>query len=165
MNTPEKDMQYETISMEDWENLKDTAIPVVMHTRGVSMWPLLRVQGDHVRMVHPQRKLMIGDIVTFRRADGREVTHRLCWFDDDMLQTLGDNCKSRDSKVPMSSLLGLVTHVSHKGHLIHVDTKFWRGYGRVMIWTMPVRMFIRDYMYRPVRRFCGKILRWLQLRK
>ena len=165
MATSEKDMQYETISMEEWESLKDTTIPVAMNTRGISMWPLLRARGDHIRMVHPQRKLMIGDIVTFRRADGQEITHRLCWFDEENLQTLGDNCDHKDAVVPMSSLLGLVTHVSHKGHLIHVDTKFWRAYGRFMMWSMPFRMFIRNRLYRPVKHMGGNILRWLKLRK
>lgn len=153
MKTSEKDMQYETITIEDWESLKDTTIPVVMYTRGISMWPLLRADGDHVRMVHPHRKLLLGDIVTFRRADGKEITHRLCWLDDKALQTLGDNCDRRDAKVPLTSLVGLVTHVSHNGHLIHVDTKFWRGYGRFMIWSMPFRMFIRNRLFRPVRGF------------
>ena len=156
-NMPQDLEKYETISMEMWEAMVETDIPVMMYTRGISMWPLLRADGDHVRMVHPRRELKKGDIVTFRRADGKEVTHRICKLKEEMFQTLGDNCDRRDEPVSKSSLLGLVTHVSHKGHLIHVDTKFWRGYGRVMIATMPVRMFIRNYLFRPPR----KLLWWL----
>lgn len=151
----ENNIQYETISMETWEQLaqEDMVIPVMMRTRGISMWPLLRADQDHVQMIHPKRELMVGDIVTFRRPDGKEITHRVCWLDDTMLQTLGDNCDRRDEIVSRDSVLGLVTHISHNGHLIHVDTAFWRFYGRTMMWSMPFRMFIRNRMFRPVRKW------------
>ncbi len=156
-NHPGTSEEYEIISMEQWEELTETDIPVLMHTRGISMWPLLRAEGDHVHMVHPRRELKKGDIVTFRRADGKEVTHRICKLDEETFQTLGDNCDRCDDRVSRSTLIGLVTHVSHKGHLIHVDTGFWRGYGRVMIATKPVRMFVRNYLFRPPR----KLLWWI----
>lgn len=159
MAAKQEEIQYQTITMEMWESLDEKDVPVVMHTRGISMWPLLRADHDFVRMVHPSRELMLGDIVTFRRADGKEITHRICYLDEKNLQTLGDNCDRRDAVVPRESLIGLVTHVSHNGHLIHVDTKFWRFYGRVMTKTMPVRMFFRNRIFRPVRHFFWRLLK------
>lgn len=159
MTSKEENVQYETISMEKWESMTETDVPVVMHTRGISMWPLLRANGDSVRMVHPSRQLVVGDIVTFRRADGKEITHRICSLDAESFQTIGDNCERRDERVPKSALLGLVTHVNHNGHLICVETKFWKAYGKVILKTNPFRMFVRNKMFRPVRCFLWRLIK------
>lgn len=149
------------LSMEQWEEIaqSDKKVTVAVNTRGISMWPLLRSNGDSVRLVYPDRPLRIGDIVMFHRADGKEIAHRICWMDDTMLDTLGDNCTETDGKFLRSSVVGLVTHVCRRGRLIPMDTGFWRFYGRFMLWSNPVRMFIRDKLYRPLRRFIKNLFK------
>lgn len=151
----------EILSMEQWEEMakEGSNATIAVNTRGISMWPLLRPDRDSIRMVYPRRELRVGDIVMFHRADGKEIAHRICWMDDTMLDTLGDNCNSTDGKFPRSSVVGLVTHVCRKGRLIPMDTGFWRFYGKFMLWSNPVRMFIRDKLYRPLRRFARKLLK------
>jgi len=153
--------QADTISMEMWEELakEGSEAVITVNTNGISMWPLLRSRNDSVRITYPRRELMIGDFIMFHRADGKEIAHRICWMDDTMLETLGDNCTYSDGKFPRSKVVGLVTHVCRKGHLIHVDTPFWRGYGRFMIWSNPFRMFVRKKIYHPLRHLAARIIK------
>lgn len=152
---------YENLTTEQWRELSEAGadFPITVYTRGWSMWPLLRLEGDHVQMVYPRRELVVGDIVTFLRADGREVTHRIYKIDGDRILTLGDNCDRPDDWINRSDILGLVTHTCKRGRLTHVDTKFWRGYGKMMMATMPFRMFIRNKIYRPVKYFLYWIIK------
>lgn len=153
--------EVETVSLDVWEKLgsANENMTACVNTNGISMWPLLRAYHDSVHLVYPKRELMIGDIVLFHREDGKEIAHRICWMDDTSLDTLGDNCDKTDGKFLRSQVFGLVTHVCRNGRLIHVDTKFWRFYGRFMIWSNPVRMFIRNKIFRPMRRFAIKVIK------
>ena len=145
---------YEKLTVEQWRERakEDPSYTIDVYTNGISMWPLLRCYEDHVTMAYPTRELAVGDIIVFYRADGREIAHRICWMDEEMIQTIGDNCDAPDEKIPRSKVIGLVTHTCKKGHLRHVDTPFWITYGKFMMWSNPVRMFIRNRLYRPLRR-------------
>ena len=158
MGKDNSNVVYEKITLEEWkEAVKDKPdMSVDVFTRGNSMVPLLRSYDDSVKLVPFQREMKIGDIIMFIRKDGKEIVHRLFWMDEQKVQTIGDNCDRPDAKIPRSSVVGLVTHVCHRGRLIHVDTKFWRFFGRFMIWSNPVRMFIRNKMFYPVRKAIWK---------
>ena len=161
MSDRNENVVYEKLSMEQWKAAvkDDPDLSVVVFTRGISMFPLLHASRDSVRLTPYRREMKIGDIIMFIRKDGQEIVHRLCWMDEELVQTIGDNCDRPDAKIPRSSVVGLVTHVNNRGHLIHVDTGFWRFYGRFMMWSNPVRMFIRDRMFRPVRKLAWKIVK------
>ncbi len=161
MGKENSNVVYERITLEQWkEAVKDNPdMPVDVFTNGTSMYPLLHCYQDSVKLVPFQREMEIGDIIMFLRADGKEIIHRLSWMDEEMVQTIGDNCDKPDAKVPRSSVVGLVTHVCNRGRLIHVDSGFWRFYGRFMMWSNPVRMFIRNKMYRPLRRLARRIIK------
>ena len=154
-------LSEERITMQEWEQLAKEGIrvPVAVFTSGISMWPLLRAHEDYAMMEYPTRELQKGDIVVFHRADGKEVAHRICWMDETTIQTIGDNCDAPDAKFSRSSVAGLVTSVCRKGRTIQVDTPFWRFYGRFMIWSNPVRMFIRNKLFRPFRRFMIRVIK------
>ncbi len=154
-------LELDSISMEIWEEMaKEGADAVIeVNTRGISMWPLLRSKNDAVKIVYPRRELAVGDIVVFHRSDGTEIAHRVCCLDDRYVQTIGDNCSSKDKKISPDKVFGLVTDVRRRGHWIHVETPFWRFYGKFMLWSNPVRMFIRDKMYRPLRHLARRIIK------
>lgn len=157
--TEQETVQIEKLSTQQWKELAEANIdfPIIVYTQGISMWPLLRSTGDHVQMVYPRRELVVGDIITFLRADGREITHRIYKIEGDRIETLGDNCDRTDGWINRSEVLGLVTHTCRKGKMKHVDTKFWRRYGKMMMATMPFRMFIRNKLFRPVRHFLWRL--------
>lgn len=152
--------QLDDVAMDIWRQMVMDGIdqPAIIRTAGISMHPLLSPSGDSVRIMPLRRPLIKGDFVVFHRDDGKYVAHRVCWFDDTMVQTLGDNCDAPDKKFPREDLLGLVTHVNRKNRLIYVDTPLWRFYGRVMIATMPVRMFWKRKVMRKVKDFIKKLL-------
>ncbi len=157
----------ERITMEEWEQLakEGIRIPIAVFTSGISMWPLLRAHEDYAIMEYPARELKKGDIVVFHRTDGKEVAHRLFWMDETSLQTIGDNCDAPDAKFPRSSVAGIVTSVCRKGWTIQVDNCFWRCYGLIMIWTNPVRMFIRNKLFRPFRSFMIRVIKGKKYKK
>ena len=162
MSDRNENVVYEKLTLEQWrEAVKENPdLSVVVFTNGISMFPLLHCYHDSVRLEAFRREMQIGDIIMFIRAsDGKEIVHRLCWMDEESVQTIGDNCDRPDAKIPRSSVVGLVTHVNNRGHLIHVDTGFWRFYGRFMMWSNPVRMFIRNRMYRPLRSLARRIIK------
>ena len=142
-------IELDSISMEIWEEMAKEGSDAVIevNTRGVSMWPLLRSKNDGVKIIYPRRDLAVGDFVVFHRSDGTEIAHRVCWQDAQYVQTIGDNCSSKDKKITRDKVFG------------HVETPFWRFYGRFMLWSNPVRMFIRDKMYRPLRSLARRIIK------
>ncbi len=161
MGRKKENVVYEKLTLDQWRDAvkKHPDLTVDVFTNGISMYPLLHCYHDSVKLVAFQREMQIGDVIMFIRADGKEIVHRLCWMDGDMVQTIGDNCDRPDAKIPRSSVVGLVTHVCNRGRLIHIDTGFWRFYGRFMMWSNPVRMFIRNRMYRPLRRLARRIIK------
>ena len=161
MSRTKENVVYEKLTLEQWRELtaQDPEMSVDVFTRGISMFPLLRSNGDSVKLIPFSREMRKGDIIMFIRADGQEIIHRLCWIGEDAVQTIGDNCDRRDAIVPVSSVVGLVTHVCNRGHLIHVDSGFWVFYGKFMMWSNPFRMFIRNKLYRPLRRLARRIIK------
>ena len=161
MSKEKSDVIIEEISMDTWEEMGQSGMheEAPIPTAGPSMWPLLRVTGDCIRVIYPHRELKIGDFVICRKPNGRFIAHRISWMDDTMLETLGDNLDRSDGRFPKSQVIAIVTHVRRKGKWFCVDTKFWNRYGRFMIWSNPVRMFVRNKMYRPVRSSLRKLIK------
>ena len=161
MSQQNENVVYERITVEQFRERakEDPEYSIDVFTNGISMWPLLRCYEDYVKIVYPNRELAVGDVILFYRADGREIAHRICWLDADNVQTIGDNCDRKDEVIPRSSVIGLVTHTCKKGHLRHIDTPFWIFYGKFMMWSNPVRMFIRNRLYRPARALARKIIK------
>ena len=161
MNQTDDMIQMNIVTIDRWKQMaqENPEATISVNTNGISMWPLLHCYGDSVRIVYPHRELQVGDFVMFQRDSGRVFAHRIIWMDDTMVETLGDNCSKSDGKFPRHQVFGLVTHACRKGHLINVETPFWRFYGKFMIWSNPVRMFIRDKLYRPCKRFAKKVIK------
>ena len=52
---------------------------IILPIQGRSMYPLLRI-GDSA-IIRKVRRVQIGDILVFRRKDGKQLGHRLIWID------------------------------------------------------------------------------------
>lgn len=156
-NTPS--LEAEGIPEEIWEAMAaecaDIAIDVPV--LGSSMKPLLRPKGDSVKIMPLRRDLMKGDIIVFRRDDGRLIMHRIFRLTETHIQTVGDNCDKPDREIPYDAVFGLVTHIQRGKHTIYVDNKRWRGIGRVLTWTRPVRLFLFKHVKQPLWRIYKKL--------
>lgn len=152
--------EEEGIPEEIWEAMSAEGLDVAINVPilGHSMKPLLRPKGDCVRIMPLRRDLMIGDIIVFRRDDGRLIMHRVFKLTETHIQTVGDNCEKPDREIPYDAVFGLVTHVQHGKHLIYVDNKLWRGIGRVLTQLRPVRVFLFKHVKQPLWRLRKRIL-------
>lgn len=160
MNIEKNAEQVRNIPIETWHELvsRDIDLSVNIQLYGNSMRPLIRYKRDLVTIRSVNRKLCSGDIVLFRRADGKYVVHRIikcrgCW-----VQTLGDNCRTPDAPVTAENVIGLVTYVQRGKHRLHVDTSFGRIMGRVWSISLPVRNFVRRFLG-PVKRTVKSLFR------
>lgn len=154
-----KDFSEQTriISVEDWYNLScnEAFINVKIPLNGNSMYPLIRKMRDYVTVSPMNRKIKRGDIVLFRRADGKYVVHRVLKTDGLKVHTMGDNCSSPDSEIAAEKVLGYVTFVHRDNHILHVDTPIWRKLGLLWIKLLPLRKavgFIKNFFKKSVGR-------------
>ena len=159
MKKPIVETEYQEITAEEWKQLIAAGmnVPTKIYTFGNSMFPLLRAEGDSVTIIPLQRKLRKGDVIVFYRTDGKYVAHRVYWFDEQQVMTIGDNCEQYDRKIALSDVLGLVTYVHRGKRNIFVDTPLWRFYGRAKQWMMPGRKFFKKRIWPPFYRFVKKI--------
>lgn len=141
MSDSVRSVQIREISIEQWRRLVADGAELAVHIplNGVSMQPLVRRLRDRVTIIPIRRPLRKGDIVLFQRADGVYVVHRLIAIGEQTVQTLGDNCPSPDSPIPVSSVLGIVTYVQRGKRRLHVDSSAWRLAGRIWSAIRPIR--------------------------
>lgn len=129
------------LSVEQWRVLTQEGmnIPVRIRLAGNSMWPLIRIDRDHVTVVPLRRPLQRGDIVLFADDAGRYVVHRVWKLDEDCVITLGDHCVVPDAPLRHDQVWGLVTKLERGSHVIDLDTPAARLYGRFWMGTLPLR--------------------------
>ena len=121
------------LSVEKWHQLalEGTDLPMVTALNGYSMEPLIRYKKDLVTIVPVNRKLLLGDIVLFKKKDGVFVVHRLYRILDDgkNVQTWGDNCYHPDPVIDTASIWGIAVSVEKKGIQHFLDTDHQRQKG------------------------------------
>lgn len=93
MDNPNVVTIQKQITPEEWKQMVADGMDfnTKIYTLGVSMFPLLRSKGDSVTIVPLNRQLKKGDVVVFLRSDGKYVAHRVCWYDEKTVKTIGDN--------------------------------------------------------------------------
>ena len=84
---------------------------------GTSMMPLLKEGRDlfTVRAKRPGERFAVGDVVLYRRPPDKYVLHRIVEVADGGYTMLGDNCVRRETGIPESDVLGVMTGYVRKG--------------------------------------------------
>ena len=115
------------VSLEKWRELGENGvtIPLKIPLQGVSMEPLIRSRKDIVTIMPLVRDPVVGDIVLFRRNDGKNIVHRVCRVFPDGIQTWGDNCYSPDPFITISSVIGIAVSFNRNGQTINLDSKIF----------------------------------------
>lgn len=112
-------------------------IPVPV--KGSSMKPFLS-EGDTVYLVSASCDIRRGDIVLYRRANGRYVLHRVCSLEQDgSAEMLGDAQVSKETLPDRSSFVGLVSFCIRKGRKITRNSLRWRVFAAVWLNVIPLR--------------------------
>ena len=127
------------LCLEKWRELGENgaSIPMKIPLHGRSMEPLIKSERDLVTILPLVRDPLVGDIVLFRRADGKNIVHRVYRVFQDGIQTLGDNCRRPDEPISQKDIFGIIVSVEKKGKTYQLDTEQqrtngirWIKYGR-----------------------------------
>lgn len=130
------------------------------HNKGVSMMPLLKEGRDLFTLVPKGAELCKKyDVVLYRNHRGQYVLHRIVKVRPDDYVIRGDNTYF-DEYHKDSDILAVMKSFVHKGKEHSVDEAGYRLYSVLRTQSYPLRK-----QYIKLRRFGGKILRRLGLRK
>lgn len=133
--------QVRTISIEEWCRLNKEELCLTARIRldGNSMYPLIRRMKDYVTVSPLKRRILKGDIVLFRRADGQFVVHRVYKIKGQRVITMGDNCARPDSEIAADRVLGYVTRIERGNRTINSDSFLRRRFGLMWLRLLPLR--------------------------
>ena len=131
-------------------------------TVGVSMLPMLKQRRDTIVVCAKTEKLKPLDVALYHRGDAY-VLHRVLRQTPTGYIIRGDNCYS-DEIVPENTVIGVLTEFFRKDkHILVTDKKYLRYAKRRVRYYKLRRVFVLSYW--KIRRFIGKILRALKLKK
>lgn len=121
--------------------------------KGSSMMPMLHHRISTVRLMAPEKPPKKGDVILYRRENGRYVLHRIVAVKStEGFLCCGDNCRETEIVLP-EQILGVVCAFTRKGSEHTVEELPYRCYTWLMVHSMPVRgMLIK------LRRTAGRCL-------
>lgn len=113
----------------------DVAIPVA----GGSMIPFLH-HGDTVCLNRVDSPVKRGDVVLYRRANGRYILHRIYRLNrDGSVIMVGDAQQELELLPSRDMICARVTSARHKGKLCRPGQLRWWFYARVWLRLLPMR--------------------------
>ena len=110
---------------------------------GSSMAPFLIHHRDTAYFKKPDRALKEGDIVFYRRANGRYVMHRIRWIRKEGYYMIGDGQTQTEGPLKREQIFGLITAVKRKDKLMRPGDFWWEFFARVWLRIIPLRGLIR----------------------
>lgn len=152
------------IFFERVEELLDAGQRVRLTAKGYSMRPTLKHCVDEIELVKydpATHELKRGDVVLFVRADGHKCVHRIVRRQGDVLYIRGDGNIGPFEIARTGDVIALiVAGTMFGGRQFTASDRLWIWQGRLVMAAYPVL-----YVYRRTRRFAGRVLRKLHLRK
>lgn len=111
---------------------------VIITGRGNSMRPLIRNRKDHLQIVaYKGEELAPGDVIFYRRDNGRYVIHRIVGVAPDGSFVLKGDCQTvAERGITRRHIIGRVTAVIRGGRVISFGDKGYLRYAR--FWTRSV---------------------------
>lgn len=109
---------------------------------GSSMSPFLIHHRDTIYFKKPDRELKVGDMVFYRRSNGKYVMHRIRRIRPEGFYMIGDAQTKIEGPLQREQIFGLVTAVERKGKLIRPGDFWWDFFARVWLRIIPLRGLI-----------------------
>ena len=122
---------------------------------GVSMLPMLRNRKDAVLLIPPEAP-KVGDIIFYRRANGKYVLHRIIALQGKDYFCCGDNQAEREF-VSRRQVIAMVDEFIRKGKRYTRNALGYRIY--VAVW---VKLFFLRPIYIKLRRLYSALRRYLR---
>lgn len=117
--------------------------------RGISMMPLLHMDGDRVIIKKPEGQLKKYDIPLYRRQNGQFVLHRIVKKPRNFTYTLcGDNQRRLEKGIRQEQIIGVVTGFYRKGKFISCRNKLYKLYSFLWVNTRPLGFIIMKIYYK-----------------
>lgn len=120
-----------------------------IYPKGVSMLPLLRQKIDSVVLAKPQFPIKKGEIIFYRRANGRFVLHRIVGKNKDGYICCGDNQVQLEPKIKEEQIFAVVETIYRGDKIVTWKNLSYRLYW--LIW----RFFIIRRIVWKLRRIFG----------
>lgn len=125
---------------------------------GTSMEPLIRAERDKVLLAPlPDRPLLPGDIVLYRRANGQTVLHRICRVRKDGYDMLGDGQLWVEEHVAKEQLIAFAREIRRPDGVLLCDTPQERRRA-----CREMKQKIRRLHPHPLRVFAKRARRYLR---
>lgn len=118
-----------------------SAVPLVVS--GSSMTPFLAPGRDTVYLSSISEPLRRGDMVLYRRDNGRYVLHRILRMSGDSYTMVGDAQNIPEPGIRREQILAIVRAVRRKDKLLQKGSFWWVFFERIWIHLVPVRPLIR----------------------
>ena len=125
-----------------------SAVPLVIS--GSSMTPFLVPGRDTVYLSKVTGPLVRGDMVLYRRDNGRYILHRIACVDADSYTMLGDAQTVPEPGIRRDQILAIVTAVRRKGKLLKQGSFLWFFFKTVWIRMVSLRP-LAGSMYRALK--------------
>lgn len=137
----------------------------VIHSHGVSMWPMIRNGKDSIRIEPVEGRLKKNDIPLYKDRLGRYVVHRIIKVTDTGYVICGDGLYEREYDITDKNIIGRVEGFFRKEKYISCQSKGYKLYVKIwvgcifmrkpIIWTVRklrrARALMKDYILRIFR--------------
>ena len=124
-----------------------------LNVTGISMMPMLYNRRDAVLLIPVSHRQKRGDVILYRRENGRYVLHRIIAVTSNGYICSGDNQAMREP-VAHQQLIAVVDGFIRNGKNYTLDHPGYRFYQAVWVGLFPLRP-----AYIALRRWLGKIRR------
>lgn len=112
-------------------------VPLVIS--GGSMAPFLVNHRDTVYLSKIRHPLKKGDMILYRRDNGRYVLHRICQAASGTYTLVGDAQTEIEFGIRPDQVLAIVTAVRRKGKLLRPGSFWWDFFQKAWIHLVPLR--------------------------
>jgi len=133
---------------------------VTFSPKGISMMPLIKPGRDIVTLVKNDKELKKGDILFYRRDNGKFILHRLIRFKNDKLVMCGDNQGFLEFGIERRNIIAVVKKVTRKGKDVNFDSFLYKLYVKMLVLKrFKINMFSLRYpkaVLRRIRRLIKK---------
>lgn len=153
-------MQTVTVPMESLAEIislqLDTGGKANLTVTGSSMLPMLHDRKDSVTLVPADGKQQKGDVILYRRENGRYILHRIIDADQDGYICCGDNQAVKEP-VSRERVIAVVDGFTRKGRVYTTAAAGYRLYTALWVGLFPLRPY-----YIKLRRRIGRLRRKIQ---
>lgn len=112
-------------------------VPLVIS--GSSMTPFLVHNRDTVYLSKVRQPLKRGDMILYRRDNGKYVLHRIYRAESESYTLVGDAQTTLERGIRPDQVLALVSAVRRKGKLLLPGSFWWAFFQRIWIRLVPLR--------------------------